>query len=40
MKEIDRNTKCPKIRIYMLAISSMYLTNIEPLKISDTVNKA
>jgi hypothetical protein len=38
MKGIDRNTKCPKIRSYMLAISSTYLTNIEPLKMSGTVN--
>ena len=36
MKGIDGNTKCPKIRSYMLAISSRHMKEIELLKIAYT----
>jgi hypothetical protein len=36
MKRIDRNTKCPKIRGYKLAIFSRHMKEIELLKIAYT----
>ncbi len=39
MKRIDRNTKCPKIRGYMLAIFLRQMKEIELLKIAYTDQK-